>query len=149
MGLVMKKHLHQKGFTLIELLVVMAILALLAALVGPRLFTKVDEGKQKAAQTQIGLFEQALDIFRLDVGRYPTTEEGLKALREKPSDVENWNGPYLKKEIPKDPWNHDYVYTCPGEEGREYDIISYGQDGAPGGEGNNTDIVSWKDVASK
>ena len=145
----MKKVQRQKGFTLIELLVVMAILALLAALVGPRLFSKVDEGKQKAALTQIGLFEQALDIFRLDVGRYPSTEEGLKALREKPSEAENWGGPYLKKEIPLDPWKHDYVYACPGEEGREYDIISYGQDGSSGGEGNNTDIVSWKDVNSK
>jgi general secretion pathway protein G len=109
----------------------------------------VDEGKQKAALAQIGLFEQSLDLFRLDVGRYPTTEEGLKALREKPSEAENWEGPYLKKELPKDPWKHDYVYTSPGEEGRDYDIISYGQDGAPGGEGNNTDIVSWKDTNAK
>jgi general secretion pathway protein G len=145
----MRKLRQQAGFTLIELLVVMAILALLAALVGPRLFAKVDEGKQKAALAQIGLFEQSLDLFRLDVGRYPTTEEGLKALREKPSEAENWEGPYLKKELPKDPWKHDYVYTSPGEEGRDYDIISYGQDGAPGGEGNNTDIVSWKDTNAK
>jgi general secretion pathway protein G len=145
----MGKLQHQKGFTLIELLVVMAILALLAALVGPRLFSKVDEGKQKAALTQIGMFEQGLDIFRLDVGRYPSTDEGLRALREKPAEAENWNGPYLKKEIPKDPWNHEYVYACPGEEEREYDIISYGQDGVSGGEGNSTDIVSWKDANSK
>ena len=142
----MKKLRRQTGFTLIELLVVMAILALLAALVGPRLFSKVDEGKQKAALAQIGLFEQSLDLFRLDVGRYPTTEEGLKALREKPSEAENWNGPYLKKEIPKDPWKHDYTYACPGEENRDYDITSYGQDGSPGGEANNSDIVSWKDT---
>lgn len=143
----MKKGRRNGGFTLIELLVVMAIVALLAAFVGPRLFGKLDEAKQKAAQGQIGLFDQGLELFRMDIGRYPTSEEGLKALREKPSGVENWNGPYVKKEIPKDPWKRDYVYTSPGEHG-DYDIISYGQDGAPGGEGNNLDIVSWKELGS-
>ncbi|MGC9023154.1 MAG: type II secretion system major pseudopilin GspG, partial [Dissulfurimicrobium sp.] len=86
---------------------------------------------------------EALDAFRLDNGRYPTTEEGLKALREKPPGLDTWNGPYLPKPIPKDPWGHDYVYRCPGEHG-DYDIISYGRDGQPGGEGEDADITSWQ-----
>ena len=136
---------QERGFTLIEIMVVVIIIGLLAALVGPRLFGKVSMAKQKAAKAQIELFGTALDTFRLDVGRYPTTEEGLKALREKPAGAENWQGPYLPKEIPVDPWNKLYVYKSPGEHG-EYDLISYGLDGAEGGEGENQDIVSWKDV---
>ena len=134
-----------KGFTLVEILVVIIIIGLLAALVGPKLFGKVTGAKQKAAKAQIELFGTALDAFRLDVGRYPTTEEGLKALREIPSGVENWRGPYLPKEIPSDSWGRRYIYKCPGEHG-EYDIISYGADGVQGGEGENQDIVSWKDL---
>lgn len=140
-----EKRRHKQGFTLVEILVVIIIIGLLAALVGPRLFGKVSTAKQKAAKAQIELFGTALDTFRLDIGRYPTTEEGLKALREKPSGAENWQGPYLPKEIPVDPWNKDYVYKAPGEHG-DYDLISYGLDGAEGGEGENQDIVSWKDV---
>ena len=139
------KRRHKQGFTLVEILVVIIIIGLLAALVGPRLFGKVSTAKQKAAKAQIELFGTALDTFRLDIGRYPTTEEGLKALREKLSGVENWEGPYLPKEIPVDPWNKAYVYKSPGEHG-DYDLISYGLDGAEGGEGENQDIVSWKDV---
>jgi general secretion pathway protein G len=135
----------QRGFTLFEILVVITILGLLAALVGPRLFGKVSGAKQKATKAQIELFGTALDTFRLDVGRYPTVEEGLKALREKPSGVEGWQGPYLPKEIPVDPWNRPYVYKCPGEHG-DYDLLSYGLDGTEGGDGENQDIVSWKDV---
>jgi general secretion pathway protein G len=134
-----------KGFTLIEILVVVIIIGLLAALVGPRLFSKVSTAKQKAAKAQIELFGTALDAYRLDVGRYPSGEEGLKALREKPSGVEGWKGPYLPKEIPQDPWGRPYVYKCPGEHG-EYDLISFGLDHAEGGEGENQDIVSWKDI---
>jgi general secretion pathway protein G len=143
----MSKAIREKerGFTLIELLVVIIIIGLLAALVGPRLFGKVGTAKLKAAKAQIELFGTALDTLRLDVGRYPTTEEGLRALREKPSAMENWKGPYLPKEIPVDPWNRAYVYKSPGEHG-DYDLISYGLDGAPGGEGENEDVVSWKDV---
>ena len=140
-----ERRRHEQGFTLIEILVVIIIIGLLAALVGPRLFGKVSTAKQKAAKAQIELFGTALDTFRLDIGRYPTTEEGLKALRETPSGVENWQGPYLSKEIPVDPWNRSYVYKSPGEHG-DYDLISYGLDGAEGGEGENQDIVSWKDV---
>jgi len=135
----------ERGFTLVEILVVIIIIGLLAALVGPRLFGKVATAKQKSAKAQIELFGTALDTFRLDVGRYPTTEEGLKALREKPSGAEGWQGPYLTKEIPLDPWRKVYVYKSPGEHG-EYDLISYGLDGVEGGEGENMDIVSWKDI---
>ena len=136
---------QERGFTLMEILVVVIIIGLLAALVGPRLFGKVSLAKQKAAKAQIELFGTALDTFRLDIGRYPTTEEGLKVLREKPSGVEGWQGPYLPKELPVDPWGRAYVYKSPGQNG-DYDLISYGLDGAEGGEGENLDIVSWKDV---
>jgi general secretion pathway protein G len=140
-----KKMKREKGFTLVEILVVIIIIGLLAALVGPRLFGKVSTAKLKTAKAQIELFGTALDTFRLDTGRYPTTEEGLKALREKPSGLENWQGPYLPKEIPMDPWGKPYVYKSPGEH-YDYDLISYGLDGVEGGEGENQDIVSWKDV---
>ena len=136
---------RENGFTLIEILVVIIIIGLLAALVGPRLFGKVSTAKLSAAKAQIELFGTALDTFRLDVGKYPTTEEGLKALREKPSGVEGWNGPYLPKEIPLDPWKRPYIYKSPGEHG-DYDLISHGLDGAEGGEGENQDVVSWKDI---
>ncbi|HDH98328.1 MAG TPA: type II secretion system protein GspG [Deltaproteobacteria bacterium] len=140
-----RRHRCQRGFTLIELLIVMVILGLLAALVGPRMFGKVGKSKQKAAKTQIGLFETALDTYRLDVGRYPTTEQGLQALRTKPDGVANWDGPYLPKDIPLDPWGHPYIYRSPGEHG-DYDIISYGADGRPGGSGEDSDIVNWTDL---
>jgi general secretion pathway protein G len=133
---------RQSGFTLIELLVVVVIIGLLAALVGPRLFGRVGKSKQAAAQAQIELFGVALDNFRLDVGRYPTTEAGLEALQANPG-LDGWDGPYLKKEVPPDPWGNPYVYSSPGEHG-EYDLISHGADGAPGGEGENADIVSWQ-----
>jgi len=136
---------RQRGFTLFEILVVITILGLLVALVGPRLFGKVSGAMQKAAKAQIELFGTALDTFRLDVGRYPTTDEGLKALLEKPSGTETWQGPYLRKEIPVDPWKRPYVYKCPGDHG-DYDLLSYGLDGTEGGEGDNQDIVSWKDI---
>jgi general secretion pathway protein G len=136
---------RQRGFTLVEILVVVIILGLLVALVGPRLWGRVSGAKQKAAKAQIELFGTALDTFRLDVGRYPTAEEGLKALREKPSGVDAWQGPYVPKEIPVDPWGRPYIYKCPGDHG-DYDLLSYGLDGTEGGEGENLDIVSWKDV---
>ena len=136
---------RERGFTLVEILVVIIIIGLLAALVGPKLFGKVSMAKLKASKAQIELFGTALDALRLDVGRYPTSEEGLKALREKPSGMDNWQGPYLPKEIPADPWGKQYIYKAPGEHG-DYDLMSYGLDGAPGGEGENQDVVSWKDI---
>jgi general secretion pathway protein G len=131
------------GFTLIELLVVMIIIGLLAALVGPRFIRQEEKAKINAAKAQIELFGTALDTFRLDVGRYPRAEEGLEALRTKPGGLERWDGPYLKKELPLDPWGKAYVYKSPGEHG-PFDIVSYGADGAPGGEGDNRDITSWE-----
>jgi general secretion pathway protein G len=135
----------EKGFTLIEMLIVMVIIGLLAALVAPRMFGKVGKSRQKAAKAQISLFETALDTYRLDVGKYPTTDMGLQALRERPEDVEKWDGPYLPKEIPTDPWGHAYEYKSPGDHG-EYDILSFGADGSPGGEGEDVEIVSWKNI---
>jgi general secretion pathway protein G len=140
-----KSSRRERGFTLMELVVVIIIIGVLAALVAPKFFGRVSEAKQKAAKAQIELFGTALDSLRLDVGRYPTTEEGLKALREKPSGMETWKGPYLPKEIPADPWGNPYVYKSPGAHG-DYDMISYGLDRTEGGEGENQDIVSWKDI---
>ncbi len=137
-----RRQSGRQGFTLVEMLVVMVILALLAALVGPRLFPKLGKGKLSAAKAQIELLGQSLDHFRLDTGRYPTTQEGLNSLMVNPG-VEKWDGPYLKKEVPNDPWNKPYLYQSPGTHG-EYDLFSYGRDGAAGGEGEDEDIVSWK-----
>jgi general secretion pathway protein G len=137
----------EKGFTLIEMLIVMVILGLLAALVGPRMFGKVGKSRQKAAKAQISLFETTLDTYRLDTSKYPTTEQGLQALRTKPGGVERWDGPYLPKNVPLDPWGHAYEYRCPGEHG-DYDIISLGADGTAGGEGENEDVVNWKDIGT-
>lgn len=139
----MRLSRDEKGLTLIELMVVIVILGLLAALVAPKMFGRIGESKQKAAKAQIELFGTALDSFRLDVGKYPATSEGIQALRVKPSGLENWNGPYLPKEIPLDPWGHAYNYRSPGEHG-DYDLYSFGADNAAGGEGENQDIVSWK-----
>jgi len=131
-----------RGFTLVEILVVLVIIGLIAALVGPRLFPKLGKGKQAAAKAQIELLGQALDQFRLDVGRYPSTQEGLNALMTNPG-IEKWEGPYLKKELPVDPWNRPYLYQQPGIHG-EYDLYSFGSDGAQGGDGEAADVASWK-----
>jgi general secretion pathway protein G len=137
------KMRNRDGFTLIELLVVMVIIGLLAALVGPRFIRQEEKAKIKAAKAQIELLGTALDTFRLDVGRYPSTQEGLEALRTKPGGLERWDGPYLKKDLPVDPWGKAYAYKSPGEHGA-FDIVSYGADGAAGGEEDNRDITSWE-----
>ncbi len=133
---------NQGGFTLIELLIVLFIIGLLASLVGPRLFGKVKQARIKTAQAQISLLGTALDEYLLDAGHYPFTERGLNALIEKPEDedIENWDGPYLKKKIiPKDPWGREYQYKCPGEHG-DYDLFSYG----PDGQQSSDDVTSWE-----
>jgi general secretion pathway protein G len=137
------KRGRQFGFTLIELLVVLLILGLLAGLVGPRVLKYLGGAKTDTAQLQIAEFGAGLDLFHLEVGRYPTTEEGLTALSVAPTGIDNWNGPYLKKkDIPRDPWGNDYHYRFPGENG-DYDLYSLGADNADGGDGENADIVSW------
>jgi len=141
--LVGRVRLDQRGFTLIELLVVIIVLGLLVGLVGPRLFGRVGQSKMAAARAQIELLGAALDQYRLDIGSYPNAGQGLDALNRNPN-VNNWNGPYLKKAVPKDPWGNQYKYRCcPGQNG-EYDLWSEGADGAPGGEGENADITSWE-----
>ncbi len=135
-------RISQRGFTLIELLIVMIILGLLAALVAPKMFQKVGSSKQKAAKAQISMIGTALDAFRLDVGSYPTGEMGLDALRKNPG-TGAWDGPYLSKDVPKDPWGRPYVYRCPGDHG-DYDLYSLGADGQEGGDGENADITSWE-----
>lgn len=139
-----KKHRREKGFTLIELMVVLFILGLLAALVAPRLIGRVGRAKQQAAAAQIQMLATTLDLFYLDVGRYPTSDEGLIILYKKPESIPGWTGPYLDKGVPKDPWGREYVYKSPGDHGN-YDLFSMGADGSEGGEGDNRDITNWKD----
>ncbi|MBP8867138.1 MAG: type II secretion system major pseudopilin GspG [Propionivibrio sp.] len=131
-----------KGFTLLELLVVMVIIGLLAGYVGPKYFSQVGKSEVKAARAQIDALEKALDQYRLDVGRYPSTEQGLAALNKRPSGENRWQGPYLRKEIPPDPWGNAYQYRQPGEHG-EFDLFSFGKDGKLGGEAEAADIVNW------
>ena len=128
-----------RGFTLLELLVVLVILGLLASLVAPRLFGNVSKSEVKVARAQIAALDTAIENFRLDVGRYPTTEEGLAALQKSPSDDPRWAGPYLKKAVPRDPWGQPYQYRAPGERG-DFDIGSLGRDGRPGGAGDDGDL---------
>jgi general secretion pathway protein G len=132
-----------RGFTLTELLVVLVILGLLAALVGPNLYNRIKPAKQSVAAAQIEHFATALDSFFVDVGRFPTSTEGLNALQQKPRNSKHWQGPYLKKTLPLDPWENHYRYRMPGQHGA-YDIISYGADGKSGGKGENSDIKSWE-----
>ncbi len=134
---------RRDGFTLIELLVVMVIIGLLAALVLPNYMQQTDKARVKSTAAQIQLLGTALDSFRLDVGRYPTTEEGLSALRQKPSNADRWDGPYLQKDVPGDAWGKPFLYKSPGDHGG-FDLLSYGGDGAPGGDGYNHDIASWE-----
>lgn len=132
----------QRGFTLLELLVVMVIIGLLAGYVGPKYFAQIGKSEVKAARAQIDALEKALDHYRLDVGRYPNGEQGLAALNKRPASESRWKGPYLRKEVPADPWGGAYQYAQPGEHG-EFDLFSLGKDGKPGGEGEAADIGNW------
>jgi general secretion pathway protein G len=133
----------EDGFTLLELLVVMVIIGLLAGYVAPRYFAQVGKSQVKMARAQLDALDKALDTFRLDVGRYPTTEEGLQALVAAPSGEARWNGPYLKKGVPADPWGRPYQYQLPGTHGGDFDLQSYGKDGVPGGSGEDADVTNW------
>jgi general secretion pathway protein G len=130
------------GFTLLELLVVMVIIGLLAGLVAPRYFEQIGKSNTNIAKAQIDALGKALDAYRLDVGAYPSTEERLDALVSRPQNQPRWNGPYLQKRVPLDPWERPYQYRSPGEHG-DYDLVSFGKDGQPGGAGENADITSW------
>jgi general secretion pathway protein G len=133
------------GFTLLELVVVIIVLGLLAAIVAPQILGRVSDARTTAAQTQVELFGTALDNYRLDNGSYPTTEQGLSALREKPTRAPvptNWRGPYLRKDVPLDPWGKPYIYRSPGERNASgYDLMSLGRDGNAGGEGEDKDVI--------
>jgi general secretion pathway protein G len=131
-----------QGFTLLELLVVMVIIGLLAGYVGPRYFAQIGKSEVKAAKAQIDAFGKALDQYRLDVGRYPSSEQSLGALVTRPENEPRWQGPYLKKSPPLDPWGNKYAYKSPGEHG-EYDLYSFGRDGKQGGDGEDADLTSW------
>lgn len=131
------------GFTLLELLVVMVIIGLLASYVGPKYFGQIGKSEIKVARAQIDALEKALAQYRLDVGRYPSTEQGLNALVIKPMSEPKWSGPYLSKNVPLDPWGKSYVYKCcPGDHG-DFDLYSLGKDGVPGGTGEGADITNW------
>lgn len=132
-----------RGFTLLELLVVLVVLGLLAGLVAPKYFNQIGKSEAKAARAQIEGLAKALDLYRLDTGRYPSTEEGLASLVTSPGSDPKWGGPYLQKKVPLDPWGRRYAYAAPGEHG-EYDLFSLGRDGQPGGDGDNADVTSWQ-----
>jgi len=137
----MKNRRYEAGFTLLELLVVVLIIGLLASYVGPKYFSQIGKSEATAAKAQIEAYAKAVDNFRLDIGRFPTTEEGLAALTTRPADGDKWNGPYLRKDVVPDPWGHAYLYRAPGTKS-EYEILSYGRDGQPGGTGLDADITS-------
>jgi general secretion pathway protein G len=138
-----QKRKSQRGVTLIEMLVVVTIISLIVGLVSVNMFKQADKAKRTATRAQIDSFMNALGLYKLDTGSYPPTSVGLQALRVKPETVTNWSGPYMPKDIPDDPWGTPYQYKYPGEHGDEPDLISLGPDKAPGGEGNDADIVSW------
>ena len=134
---------HVRGFTLLELLVVMVIIGLLASYVGPKLFGHVGKAEIKTARAQLDAFKKALAAFRLDTGHFPSTEQGLTALVDRPGDEPKWSGPYLAKALPLDPWDHAYAYRQAGEGGHDYELLSLGEDGQRGGTGENADLSVW------
>lgn len=133
---------RHRGFTLLELLVVMVIIGLLVGYVGPRYFSQIGKSETKAARAQIDALEKALDQYRIDTGHYPSSEQGLAVLNERPANEVNWAGPYLKRAVPLDPWGRPYIYKMPGEHG-ELDLLSLGKDGQPGGQGDAADVSNW------
>lgn len=135
-------RVRRRGFTLLELLVVVVIIGLLAGFVAPRYFGQVGRSEAVTAKAQIDALGKALDQYRLDVGQYPSNDLGLKALLERPTGEAKWNGPYLRKDVPLDPWGKPYVYKLPGEKGIDFDLVSYGKDGRPGGSGEAADITN-------
>ena len=139
-----RRRANQTGVTLIEMLVVVTIIALFAGLVGLRMWKQADKARVTAARAQINSLMAALNTYKMDTGQFPTTEQGLAVLRAAPAGVNNWQGPFLERELPNDPWGNPYIYHYPSEQGDEPEIISYGADGQPGGDGINADIVSWK-----
>lgn len=136
---------REGGFSLLELLAVLVILGILAGIFAPRFLGQAESAKRKAAKLEIDQIGQSLDLYKLETGKYPTSQEGLAALITAPSGATNWNGPYLKKTtVPKDPWGNDYKYVSPGDQNRPYDIVSLGGDGKEGGDGDGKDITSWQ-----
>ncbi|HVR54878.1 MAG TPA: type II secretion system major pseudopilin GspG [Pseudorhodoferax sp.] len=138
----MSARRRPQGFTLLELLVVMVIIGLLAAYVAPRYFSQVGKSEVRAAQAQIAALTSALNTYRLDVGQFPSDEQGLAALLTRPAGVGRWDGPYLQKGVPADPWGRPYLYKSPGEHG-DFDLYSLGKDGQAGGSGDAADLTSW------
>ena len=136
---------RERGFSLLELLAVLVILGILAGVFAPKFLGQAESAKRKAAKLEIDQIGQSLDLYKLEIGKYPTSQEGLAALVTAPSGTTNWNGPYLKKTtVPKDPWGNEYKYVSPGDQNRHYDIISFGSDGKEGGDGDGKDITSWQ-----
>ena len=139
-----KNSKQSEGWTFIETLIVMAIVLILTAAVGFSAIKQIDKARIVTAKSQLETFSLALDSYYMDVGKYPTQEQGLEVLFKSPSDVNNWDGPYLSKAVSKDPWGHEYVYLIPGENGLPYGILSYGKDGMEGGDGKDADIKTWE-----
>lgn len=138
-----RRVFSERGFTLVEIMIVVVILGLLVGLVGPRVIDRFKKAERHTAKAQIEMLATSVDTFRLDMRRYP---KELEELITSPSDSKNWEGPYLKKALPTDPWDNPYIYKCPGDENRDYDILSYGADGQPGGDKENADINSWESL---
>jgi len=140
----LQQRRRARGMTLIEILVVLVLIGVVMGIVGTKFLGQGEKAKADATKIQINQIANSLDLFKLEVGRYPTTSEGLQALIAAPSSVPNWNGPYWREaQVPKDPWGHEYKYASPGTHGTAYDVMSYGADGVEGGEGPNKDITSW------